>query len=85
MRMKWIPHFLKASIRNRAAQRLPVRNHHIPALQAGNPTFNLCATDIADLTARAAVLQAWKSIAAVKNGFIVTQHRCPLASLTFLR
>ena len=39
------------------------------------PTFDLCATDMADLTARAAVLQAWKSIAAVKNGFIVTQHR----------
>ena len=31
-----------------------LESHHIPALQAGNPMFKPIATDIADLTARAA-------------------------------
>ena len=71
--------FLTGLVRNRSAQTLPIRNNHIPALQAGNLKFKPGATDMADLTARVFVLKAWKprsifnpGIAAIKHRFIVT-------------
>ena len=48
--------FLTRLVRNRSAQTLPIRNNHIPALQAGIAKCTPNATNFADLTARAAVV-----------------------------
>ena len=53
---------------------VPGQNYPIPALQAGNPIFKPCATNMADLTARAGKSRSIFNLgpAAIKHGFFVT-------------